>query len=204
MYRKLEVRNRTEAVQRAQRLGVCWREPRRAVPSYGDASRRASWTPGLSEIARFLAPAAAVRRARARGARPRSRRRPRSSSICAGAVILSEDGGPVTFLRVIHSGGGRHRPRRPAARPARPRATRSATRRCCPGCRPASRRAPPRTRSATGSRSRSPARCSTARARPRAARRRQDRALPAGGAADPRADRACKPWRASARSSPSG
>ena len=34
----------------------------------------------------------------------RSRRRPRSSSTYRARAILTEDGGPVTFLRVIHSG----------------------------------------------------------------------------------------------------
>ena len=36
----------------------------------------------------------------------------------AGAVILTEDGGPVTFLRVIHSGAVDVDPRGPAARSA--------------------------------------------------------------------------------------
>ena len=80
-----------------------------------------------------------------------------------GEAILTEDGGPVTFLRVIHCGAVDivHEGR---SRPARSRATRSGTPRCCPDCRPDSRRARPRTRSATGSRRRSRGRCSSARA----------------------------------------
>ena len=71
----------------------------------------------------------------------------------AGAAILTEDGGPVTFLRVIHSGGGRHHPRRPPARPARARRHVRPRRDAVRAAARASRPAPPRTRSATGSRS---------------------------------------------------
>jgi CBS domain-containing protein len=58
---------------------------------------------GLSEIARFLA-----RRPPFDGLAPEELGEVVSETQIefypAGAVILSEDGGPVTFLRVVHSG----------------------------------------------------------------------------------------------------
>ena len=150
VYRKLGVRNRTEAVQRAQRLGLA----RVASEPVHDAGR--------SEIARFLAlrpPFDALapeelgggRRADPDRVSPRRRGDPQRGRR-AGHVPARDPQWRASTSRTRTSCSTCSAP-----------ATRSGTPRCCRGCRRGSKRARQRTHSATGSRRPSRARCSSGR-----------------------------------------